>query len=43
MDRIIQWLTGYSAEGLSTVLRNQTDFETFFQSDPNLNPARSSI
>lgn len=43
VDQIIGWLTGYSQDELETVLQNQTDFETFFDQAPQLNPARSLI
>ena len=43
VDQIIQWLTGYSQEGLEAQLEKQTDFETFFAEAPQLNPARSLI
>ncbi len=43
VDEIIHWLTGYSHKELLTVLKNQTDFETFFKQAPKLNPARKLI
>jgi hypothetical protein len=43
VDEIIRWLTGYSQKELSAVLKNQTDFETFFAEAPNMNPARKLI
>ena len=43
VDTIISWLTGYDADGLASVLRDETDFETFFAEAPQLNPARSRI
>lgn len=43
VDTIISWLTGYDDAGLATVLRDETDFETFFAEAPQLNPARSRI
>ena len=43
VDEIIRWLTGYTAKGLETQLKKQTDFKTFFSKAPKLNPARSKI
>lgn len=43
VDRIIDWLTGYDADGLKRVLENKTDFETFFAQAPALNPLRQLI
>src|SRR6476620_561474 len=43
VDEIISWLTGYTDEGLSSVLEKQTDFETFFAEAPRLNPSRKLI
>ncbi len=43
VDEIIRWLTGYSQEELEALLENQTDFETFFDEAPQLNPARALI
>lgn len=43
VDRIIFWLTGYNQEQLDEVLDKQVDFATFFNSAPQLNPARRLI
>lgn len=43
VDRIIEWLTGYSPEALQAELDARTDFETFFARAPALNPARTKI
>ena len=43
VDEIIYWLTGYNQKGLDTVLKNETDFETFFAKAPKLNPSRKLI
>ncbi len=43
VDEIIRWLTGYSQKNLDMLLRNGTDFETFFANAPRLNPARRLI
>jgi hypothetical protein len=43
VDEIIQWLTGYSQEGIEVQLEKQTDLETFFDDAPQLNPLRISI
>lgn len=43
VDQILQWLTGYDAEGLQSQLERQTDFQTFFAEAPALNPNRKRI
>lgn len=43
VDEIIRWLTGYSEEELKAKLEKQTDFETFFEEAPQLNPLRNLI
>jgi hypothetical protein len=43
VDEIICWLTGYSRQELGAQLKKQTDFETFFQEAPRLNPSRTLI
>lgn len=43
LDEIISWLTGYNHAELENVLKNQTDFETFFNEAPSMNPTRSLI
>ena len=43
VDAVICWLTGYTQQGLEEQLDKQTDFETFFNNAPKLNPARTSI
>lgn len=43
VDKIIRWLTGYTPRGLQKVLKNETDFETFFAEAPQLNPSRTLI
>lgn len=43
VDEIIRWLTGYEQEGLEEQLENRTDFETFFNEAPQLNPSRKLI
>lgn len=43
VDEIIRWLTGYSEDELESQLENQTDFETFFDRAPQLNPSRAQI
>src|SRR5690606_8347559 len=43
VDAIIRWLTGYDQAKLEAVLRDRTDFETFFAKAPALNPARRLI
>ncbi len=43
VDAIICWLTGYTQRGLETQLKKETDFETFFQKAPQMNPSRTLI
>jgi hypothetical protein len=43
VDAIIGWLTGYPQPELEAQLEKQTDFETFFQEAPQMNPARTLI
>ncbi|MEB8132843.1 DUF2200 domain-containing protein [Mammaliicoccus sciuri] len=43
VDEIIIWLTGYSQESLEQQLDNKTDFRTFFEEAPNMNPNRKLI
>src|SRR5258708_2962912 len=43
VNKIICWLTGYSQKELETLLKNQTDFETFFAKAPKMNPLRALV
>ena len=43
VHEIIRWLTGYDEKGLARVLKDGTDFETFFAEAPALNPSRKLI
>jgi hypothetical protein len=43
VDAIICWLTGYNQRELEGHLKKRTDFETFFEDAPKLNPSRSLI
>ncbi len=43
VDEVICWLTGYSQKELEKQLKNETDFETFLEQAPLMNPARSLI
>ena len=43
VDTIIRWLTGYTQRQLASHLKKQTNFETFFNEAPQLNPSRSLI
>lgn len=43
VDEVIKWLTGYSQTELEKQIQQQTDFETFFNQAPKLNPDRSKI
>ena len=43
VDAVICWLTGYSQKELEGHLKKGTDFETFFQEAPKMNPSRALI
>jgi len=43
VDRIIRWLTGYTAAALKKQIDRENDFETFFAEAPELHPNRSLI
>ena len=43
VDKIIRWLTGYSQKRLEKELEKATDFETFFDKAPKMNPDRTLI
>ena len=43
VDEIICWLTGYDKGGLKEHIRRESDFETFFDQAPALNPNASRI
>lgn len=43
LNKIIYWLTGYSEKELQAILKNATDFETFFSKAPKINPSRRLI
>jgi len=43
VDQVIRWLTGYSQKQLEAQLDKGTDFETFFEEAPQLNPHRALI
>lgn len=43
VDEIIFWLTGYSASDLTRILDERTDFQTFFDEAPQLNPNVTKI
>jgi len=43
LNEIIEWLTGYTQSQLTEELGQGTDFKTFFEKAPNMNPNRSLI
>lgn len=43
VHEIIFWLTGYDEEKLQEILDNKTDFQTFFEQAPQINPNASLI
>lgn len=43
VDEVIFWLTGYDKKGLQKQLDKKTNFETFFEQAPQMNPNVSLI
>lgn len=43
LDLIINWLTGYSHQDIQLILKNETNFRSFFKDAPHLNPLRTLI
>lgn len=43
VDEILRWLTGYSQKKLDAQIDKKTDFETFFEQAPKMNPSRNLI
>jgi hypothetical protein len=43
VDQILRWLTGHDQRGLDARLADGTDFRTFFDTAPAMNPARLQI
>lgn len=43
VDEIIHWLTGYDQKGLQKQIDKKSNFETFFEEAPKLNPNASKI
>ena len=43
VDAVIRWLTGYTQRQLDSQIKKETNFETFFNEAPKLNPSRSLI
>ena len=43
VDQIIFWLTGYDHNSLKRHIQDKTDFETFFEKAPRMNPNVSKI
>ena len=43
VDQVIQWLTGYDADGLKAALDAEISYEVFFAEAPMLNPNREKI
>lgn len=43
VDEVFRWLTGYTQAKLDQHLKKKTDFRTFFDEAPKLNPIRSLI
>jgi hypothetical protein len=43
VDKIITWLTGYTTAKMEKVLKENHDFETFFNNAPKMNPNADKI
>ena len=43
LDTIIGWLTGYDSQTLQNLIDHKTDFQTFFEQAPQLNPNVTKI
>jgi hypothetical protein len=43
VDEIMCWLTGYGQGELEAEIAAKTDFETFFENAPKMNPLRKLI
>lgn len=43
VNKIIQWLTGYTKTGLESQIKKQVNFEMFFKNAPKLNPLRKLV
>lgn len=43
VDEIIFWLTGYDQQEMQQHIENKSDFETFFNQAPGMNPDASKI
>lgn len=43
VDQVICWLTGYSPQSLAAQIKQQKDFETFFNEAPRLHPNAGRI
>ena len=43
LNEVIHWLTGYDENGLNQVIKNQIDFQTFFDQAPAFNPLSAKI
>ncbi|MBP2616887.1 DUF2200 domain-containing protein [Chryseobacterium jejuense] len=43
VHEIIQWLTGYDEQGIQEQLEKRSDFKTFFEQAPRINPNTSLI
>lgn len=43
LDTVISWLTGYDQRGLQQQIENKSDFRTFFEEAPAMNPNASKI
>lgn len=43
VHQIIEWLTGYDENALQQILENKTNFESFFNDAPQINPNAPKI
>lgn len=42
-DEVIRWMTGYSQTQINQLIKDGTDYETFFNKAPKLNPNRTKV
>lgn len=43
VDEVVRWLTGYNQDELVAQVKQETTFESFFATAPQMNPARTEI
>ncbi|MEB6046331.1 DUF2200 domain-containing protein [Staphylococcus xylosus] len=43
VDEVIHWMTGYSHTQINQLIKDGTDYETFINQSPKLNPNRTKV